>query len=414
MHISKLQKLVGATAYLVFLSLLPLQAHAAMKSKVDSEKEKLVLMPLRVPDEDRNLTGAMETALLEGLQQKYDVFSGEQVSQKAREIFLKETRNTAHKECDETKCMQNIAMAFQAELLATANVTKQNGSYFLALKIENIFDNKAVYSKSTTCKNCDATEVVDKLKELSGMVAPVTLTVPVAEESQPKINFNDSETALWEEVKKGNTEDDYQAYLREFPNGKYVALANSKLKRLKDEAQGAIAKQDQQAWSTAQQTNSQDGYASYINQYPQGQFTALARGRIEKIKRELVTADAKRQQEQAAEAERQKKEAAALPKGFVSQGGLTWALSKFSKTWSEADEYCNGTAINGQIGWRLPTKDELKALFDSGSLKNQSGAMNSIWSSTQNGSGGHYYGGILVGIVSAIADTAHYNVWCAR
>jgi hypothetical protein len=125
-------------------------------------------MPLRVPDEDKNLTGAMETALVKGLQLKYDVFSGEQVSQKAHEIFMKENRNTAHKECDETKCMQNIAMAFQAELIATANVTKQDGVYYLALSINNIFDNKVVYSESTTCRSCDAAEIVDKLKELAG------------------------------------------------------------------------------------------------------------------------------------------------------------------------------------------------------------------------------------------------------
>ena len=128
-------------------------------------------MPLRVPPEDKNLTGAMETALVEGLQQKYIVFAGEQVSQKAREIFLKETRNTAHNECDETKCMQGIAMAFQAELLATANVTKQDGIYYLALSVQNIFDNKVEYSKSLTCKNCDGSQVIDKLKILSGVIA---------------------------------------------------------------------------------------------------------------------------------------------------------------------------------------------------------------------------------------------------
>ena len=123
MRDSKLLKLFYITLISSFVFVVPHQADAASKLKQqadDSDKDRLVLMPLRVPPEDNNLTGAMETALVEGLQQKYVVFSGEQVSQKAREIFLKESRNTAHKECDETKCMQNIAMAFQAELLATA------------------------------------------------------------------------------------------------------------------------------------------------------------------------------------------------------------------------------------------------------------------------------------------------------
>ncbi len=169
---------IFAVVVTIALMLIPVQAEAANKdnsraSKANSSdvsqpsKERLVLMPLRVPEEDKNLSGAMETALVEGLHQKYDVYSGEQVSQKARQIFLKESQNIAHKECDETRCMQDIAEAFQAELIATANVTKQGGSYFLALSIQNIFDNKVVYSKSFPCKGCDVTQVIDILKEMS-------------------------------------------------------------------------------------------------------------------------------------------------------------------------------------------------------------------------------------------------------
>lgn len=173
MRDSKLLKLFYITLFFSFVFAAPLQVDAASKSKQQADepdKDRLVLMPLRVPNEDKNLTGAMETALVEGLQQKYVVFSGEQVSQKAREIFLKESRNTAHNECDETKCMQNIAMAFQAELLATANVTKQDGIYYLALSVQNIFDNKVEYSKSLTCENCNGAKVIEKLKTLSGVI----------------------------------------------------------------------------------------------------------------------------------------------------------------------------------------------------------------------------------------------------
>lgn len=117
------------------LIVIPLQAHAKpAKAKTAEEtqptKERLVLMPLRLGEEDKSRQAAMEIALLEGLQQKYEVFSGEQVSKKAREIFLKESRNTTHKECDETRCLQNIAEAFQAELLAIASVSKQEDGYF--------------------------------------------------------------------------------------------------------------------------------------------------------------------------------------------------------------------------------------------------------------------------------------------
>ena len=407
----KLLHLFAFTLVAFTLTAIPLQAEAK-KAKVQSEKEKLVLMPLRVPDEDKSLTGVMETALVEGLQQKYIVFSGEQVSQKAREIFLKESRNTARKECDETKCMQNIAMAFQAELLATANVTKKDGSYFIALSIQNIFDNKVEYSKSSTCKNCDATEVVEKLKELSGSVAPDASNQAV-EEPPAKVNMSDPETALWEEAKKGNSEEDYQAYLSQYPKGKYVALAKTKLKRLKNETRVANEQLEKEAWSSAQQGNDQDSYATYLLTYPNGQFAALAQGRIDKInreaaaveatqRREQAAADAKRKQEQAIEAKRQKRETAATPKGFFSHGGLTWMPVSFYKSWSDADAYCSYTAITGRNGWRLPTKDELIALYDSGAMRDQGWTLDNTWSSTPYSSGSHYHvfldgGGVIWG-----------------
>ena len=102
-------KLIGFISVLFFLAGLQTAAHAAKPIKGNrSVKERLVLMPLRIPDEDKNLIGAMETALVQGLQQKYEVFSGEQVAAKAKAIFNKESRNMAKKECDEARCMQDI------------------------------------------------------------------------------------------------------------------------------------------------------------------------------------------------------------------------------------------------------------------------------------------------------------------
>lgn len=134
----------------------------------EGSKERLVLMPLRLAESDRSLQGAMESALVNGLQQQYEVFFGERVQQEAKKVFAQESA-TAKKECDETRCMENIALAFQAELIATATITQQDGGYFLVISIRNIFDSKVVRSESVTCKACDKFEVVEKLKKL---VAP--------------------------------------------------------------------------------------------------------------------------------------------------------------------------------------------------------------------------------------------------
>ena len=144
------------------------------------EKETVVLMPLRATGVESSYRGPMETALVEGLQTKYKVFSGEQVHKKVREIFTRESRRA--KECDETKCMQDIAIAFQSELIATAQVIKNSGGYLLALSIRNIFDDVAVYSKSIPCEGCNEFKVISQLKLLSGGRRSAAVAAPALSE----------------------------------------------------------------------------------------------------------------------------------------------------------------------------------------------------------------------------------------
>lgn len=179
-----MKNLISAiVAAVCLISMLP-QAQAKPAKPQGAQKEPLVLMPLRLAESEQSLQGAMETALIEGLAKKYKVYSGEQVAKKARVIFAKESKNTAHKECDETRCLQGIAESFQSELLAIASVTKQQGGYFLALNIRNLFDNQDVYSKSLPCKSCDAFQVVEKLKELVEVPTNMAAISPEAPATQ--------------------------------------------------------------------------------------------------------------------------------------------------------------------------------------------------------------------------------------
>jgi hypothetical protein len=93
-----MRNLFGIMIATLCLVVMTTPAQAAKGKTIKASKERLVLMPLRVAEEDRALQGAMETALVQGLQQKYEVFSGEQVAQKARQIFLKES-HSAKKDC---------------------------------------------------------------------------------------------------------------------------------------------------------------------------------------------------------------------------------------------------------------------------------------------------------------------------
>jgi formylglycine-generating enzyme required for sulfatase activity len=321
---------------------LPLQAEAK-KEKVQSEKEAVILLPLVVSAEAQSMVNEMQAAVVQGLQQKYKVYSGDRVLQELKKATDKENHRAKH-DCDETRCLQDIATAFQTENVAVVHINKREGGYLLSLSIKAVISNEAVFDNSLPCEGCNEFKVVEKLKELSGSIASVS-SAPAPEAPPAKVNLSDPETALWEEAKKGNAEEDYQAYLTTYPKGKYAPLAKTKLARLKEEARAQAVQQDQQAWTTAQQGSSQESYAAYLSLYPQGQFAALAQGRIDKVKREAATAEAtqrreqtaaeaKRKQEQTAEAERQKREAGKGP-AMVRIPGKNYEIGKYDVTQKE-------------------------------------------------------------------------------
>jgi hypothetical protein len=104
-----------------------------------------------------------------------------------------------------------------------------------------------------------------------------------------------------------------------------------------------------------------------------------------------------------------------LSKGFISQGGLTWMPATFQKTWHEANTYCIGTPVNGQIGWRLPSKDELVSLYESGvAMKAKEFSMFFAWSSTPNGSDEHYTVFLYSGEVKSFIDQDSNYVPCVH
>lgn len=76
---------------------------------------------------------------------------------------------------------------------------------------------------------------------------------------------------------------------------------------------------------------------------------------------------------------------------FVSQGGLTWMPPLPTlRTWEQAKYFCDNTTINGKNGWRLPTRDELKSLNNTGAMLDQGWEEGWIWSSTSAGTDKHY------------------------
>jgi hypothetical protein len=133
---------------------------------------------------------------------------------------------------------------------------------------------------------------------------------------------------------------------------------------------------------------------------------------------------------------------AALPAGFVYQGGLTWMpITATNFTWAAANTFCTTSTINGTLDWRLPTITELSGLtseqivstriaigntapssgglFRSGAFINQGWALFYTWSSTPDTTNpGTYFEITLFSgqgrVDSYAASMANFYATCVR
>jgi hypothetical protein len=201
---------------------------------------------------------------------------------------------------------------------------------------------------------------------------------------------DDPEGAMWNEVKASGVREYLDAYLKQYPKGKYVALAKIELKKLDERYKAQRAKEttekqqaaererqealrvEQAAWDEAKSDTSVAAYASYLERYPKGRYAALAQAALPKLQRE----EADREKREAAErklaaemerrnaVERAREEAARVAEQQrksreEAARGPEWAESDndYDINWNEAKNYC---ASKGS-GWRLPSVAELQS-----------------------------------------------------
>lgn len=179
---------------LIFSFLLPLSTHSV-------GKDNLVLLPIDVSEVDIDLEAEYGSALQEGLQQRYTVFYGSVVEEQLEKEYSKI-------DCDTDTCNQNLAIAFNGELIADASVKGIDGGYLLKLAIRNVLSGQLVETKTLPCKACDRFKVVSQLKALgAGAVSNTAINRPVDGEKAIVI-FDSNPTAakvIINGVEAGNT-----------------------------------------------------------------------------------------------------------------------------------------------------------------------------------------------------------------
>ncbi len=122
-------------------------------------KPNLVLLPIDVSQQDVDLSSEYGSALQEGLQSRYTVFYGAAVEKELEKEYSK-------LDCNAETCNQNIAIAFNGELIADASVKAISVGYLLKLVIRNVLTSEISESQTVPCRKCDSLNVVEKLKKM--------------------------------------------------------------------------------------------------------------------------------------------------------------------------------------------------------------------------------------------------------
>jgi hypothetical protein len=98
---------------------------------------------------------------------------------------------------------------------------------------------------------------------------------------------------------------------------------------------------------------------------------------------------------------------------------LTWTTATQQVTWANALSFCMDSKINDQVGWSLPTVDQLKSLYASGALKGQTWTLGTTWSSVKGASASVSERMAVdlsanTGTSGALAETATAYVTCVK
>ena len=135
-----------------------------------------------------------------------------------------------------------------------------------------------------------------------------------AAEKKNAAGISQAEVVLWKSIENSQRSEDFQAYIKAYPNGAFVALANARLdaavwsrikdskdaddyqayvQRFPDGASTEIAKrriaelaasQENALWGRMKTSDNEDDFRDYLRKYPDGQFASSARQRIEDLK----------------------------------------------------------------------------------------------------------------------------------
>ena len=182
----------------------------------------------------------------------------------------------------------NTVAAYQAYL-----VEYPNGLYAAAARIKLASLRAPAQALNAPPQTAPATPAPTTAAALPSAQAPAVaspsdLLSPVPAETK------DPDAFVWRDVQARGGKEHYEAYVQHYPRGRFVALARAAIKRLELKEVQLRAEQrarvEPQFWETARQTNTPEGYQAYLQEYPSGRYVALAQAAMRTLQQAASSA----------------------------------------------------------------------------------------------------------------------------
>lgn len=155
-----------------------------------------------------------------------------------------------------------------------------------------------------------------------------------------------SEIVLWKSIESSASPEDFQAYLKAYPQGAFAPLAQRHLAELQAQA-------EQAQWKAIENSSNPADFQAYLKQYPNGAFVTQAQSNL---------ADAEKAQAERIAQERQ------TSVWTDARTSLMWTKhdNGANVTWKQALDYCSTLRLAEYSDWRLPTLAEFQGFYDAG------------------------------------------------
>jgi adenylate cyclase len=95
------------------------------------------------------------------------------------------------------------------------------------------------------------------------------------------------EIEFWDSIKNSILASEYEAYLEQYPEGGFVALARVRLEAIKQDSVTMRDPHDREIelsfWESVRESDNAKLIQAYLEKYPNGEFSALAQIRISEL-----------------------------------------------------------------------------------------------------------------------------------